>query len=176
MKERPSIAETAAGRQIDLSDEHSENTHLWISRSFEPDSNVTDESLSKPPKHFSQRTSTDAGTQIDSSEEQLENVHSSIFRRVDPGSNVNNLRDVISERASGSTASDAGRQSDSNRSHAKNDRDAIVSRFDTGSKTKDGKVEHPTKQSSRMKRTDFGIKIDLGEEQWANADSPISRS
>jgi hypothetical protein len=58
----------------------------------------------------------------------------------------------------------------------KNARESIVSRFDPDSKIKDDKLEHLAKQYRRMKRTDFGIKIDLREEQRPNADFPISES
>jgi hypothetical protein len=169
-----SISDTGAGRRIDLSDGHFENADLLIVRSFEPDSNVTDLRLSNPLKHEAQRTSTDEGTQIDSSEEQPDNASSPIAFRIDPRANVNDFRDVIPERASGSTVSDAGRQSDSKRWHLKNALDSIVSRFDPDSKTPDDKREHSAKQHFRMKRTDFGIEIDLRERQLLKADSPIS--
>jgi hypothetical protein len=159
-----------------LSDEQSENSDSWIIRSFEPDSNVTDDSVGKSPKQPSARTTVGAGTEIDSSEEQSKNAPLLISRTLDPDSNVNDLRDGIRERASGSTASDAGRQSDSNRSHLKNDLDSIASRFDSNSKTTDDKLEHLEKQDFRMKRTDLGIKIDLSERQLLKADSPISES
>jgi hypothetical protein len=83
------------------------------------------------------------------------------------------LRDGISETASGSTARDAGRQSDYNRSHAKNACDSIVSRFDLESKTTEDNFEQAAKQHFRIKRTDFGIEIDLMERQLLKADSPI---
>jgi hypothetical protein len=127
-------------------------------------------------KHEAQRTSTDAGTQIDSSEEQPRDASLASFRSIDPRSNVNDLRDGIPERGRETTVSDAGRQSDSNSLHLKNALYSIVSRVDPDSKTNDDKLEHSAKQYCRMKRTDFGIKMDLSERQLLNADSPISHS
>jgi hypothetical protein len=54
--------ETEAGRESDLSAEHSENASLSICRSFEPGSKTNDESFQKELKHLEGSTSTDGGT------------------------------------------------------------------------------------------------------------------
>jgi hypothetical protein len=61
---------TEAGRQIDSNDEQSQSALDSIRVSFDPDSNVNDESDLQPEKDFSPRNSTEAGRQIDFNDEQ----------------------------------------------------------------------------------------------------------
>jgi hypothetical protein len=68
------IISTEDGIQIDTSDEHPENARSSIRRTFEPDSNITDESETQPRKHSRGTISTNAGMHIDSSDEQFENA------------------------------------------------------------------------------------------------------
>jgi hypothetical protein len=58
-----------------------------IRLSFDPDSNVNDESRQQQEKDSSPRNSTDAGRQIDCNDEQLENALDSIRVSCDPDSN-----------------------------------------------------------------------------------------
>jgi hypothetical protein len=57
------------GIRIDSNDEHSENAFASIRLSFEPDSNVNDESDVHKENEDSPRNSTEAGRQIDVNDE-----------------------------------------------------------------------------------------------------------
>jgi hypothetical protein len=61
---------TDAGRQIDFNDEQLQSALESIPVSFDPGSNVNDESDSHPEKDLTPRNSTDAGRQIDFNDEQ----------------------------------------------------------------------------------------------------------
>jgi hypothetical protein len=64
------IISSDAGRQIDGNDEQPRSALDSIRRSFDPDSNVNDESDPHKKKGFSPTNSTEAGRQIDFSDEQ----------------------------------------------------------------------------------------------------------
>jgi hypothetical protein len=84
---------TEAGRQIDFNDEQSETAFASIWVSFDPDSNVNEESDVHLWKQLSPRNSTDAGRQIDFNNEQSETAFTSIRVSFDPDSNVNDDSD-----------------------------------------------------------------------------------
>jgi hypothetical protein len=65
---------TDRGRKIDFNDAQSESAFAPIRVSFDPDSNINDESHQQYEKASSPRNSTDAGRQIDFNDEQPENV------------------------------------------------------------------------------------------------------
>jgi hypothetical protein len=69
-RDKPSIASTCPGIQIDRNRKQLKNTLLSISSSFEPPSNENDESDSQQLKLSAQRISTEQGMQIDCSEQQ----------------------------------------------------------------------------------------------------------
>jgi hypothetical protein len=80
---------TDAGREIDFNDEQQQIAAASIRVSFDPDSNVNDESDVHPIKVQAPRNSTDAGKQMDSNDEQLESACDSTRVRFDPDSNIN---------------------------------------------------------------------------------------
>jgi hypothetical protein len=109
MKE-PSTIETEAGRTIELMEKQSQRISCWISRSFDPGSNVSEFRRCKPAKHFAGRTSTIGGTQIDCRFEHPQNAFSPISLRFEPASKLSLLRAGIVDRAeSQSVVRDAGR-------------------------------------------------------------------
>jgi hypothetical protein len=61
---------TEAGKQIDLNDKQQDRARDSIRVSFEPDSNVSNESELHDDKQPSPRDSTEAGRQIDSNDKQ----------------------------------------------------------------------------------------------------------
>jgi hypothetical protein len=65
----PSIICSEAGRQIDCNDEQREKAFASIRVSFDPDSNVNDESDEHDEKELVPRNSTVAGRQIDDEKE-----------------------------------------------------------------------------------------------------------
>jgi hypothetical protein len=79
---------------IDLNDEQLKNAFFSIRLSFDPDSNVNDESDSQEAKEFSARDSSWAGRQIDCNAEQFRNACDSIRVSLDPDSHANEERDV----------------------------------------------------------------------------------
>jgi hypothetical protein len=85
---------TEAGRQTDSSDRQLKKALAPIPVSFEPDSNVNDESELQPEKGFSPTNSTEAGKQINSNDEHLERASASIRVSLDPDSNVNDESDL----------------------------------------------------------------------------------
>jgi hypothetical protein len=82
---------TEAGREIDLNDEQEENAFASIRISFDPDSNVNDESELHDEKQPSPRNSTEAGREIDLNDEQEERAYASIRIRLDADSNISDL-------------------------------------------------------------------------------------
>jgi hypothetical protein len=70
LKEASPRISTDAGRQIDFNEEQGESARASIRVSFDPGSNVNDESESHSLKEASPRNSTEAGRQIDFNEEQ----------------------------------------------------------------------------------------------------------
>jgi hypothetical protein len=66
------------GIQIDVNDEQSESARASIRVSFDPDSNVNEESDSHDEKEPSARNSTEAGIQIDCNDEQPDTAPASI--------------------------------------------------------------------------------------------------
>jgi hypothetical protein len=66
------------GKQIDESDEQSQNAPVSIDRRQDGDPNVTVESDSQLQKHCRGRRVTEAGRQIEESEEQFANADGSI--------------------------------------------------------------------------------------------------
>jgi hypothetical protein len=64
--ERSARHSTDAGRQIDSMDEHPERVAVSIRASFDPDSNVNEESETHSQKQLSPRSSIEAGREIDS--------------------------------------------------------------------------------------------------------------
>jgi hypothetical protein len=73
--------------------------------SFDPDSNVNDESCVQCSKHFSPRISTEEGIQIDFSDEQRENEYRSIRFNLESDSNVNEEMEEQSEKHPSDTIS-----------------------------------------------------------------------
>jgi hypothetical protein len=83
--------------------------------SFEPDSNINDESDVHDKKELSPRNSSEAGRQIDFNDEQPESAFASIRVSLDPFSNVNDESDSQSEKdSSPRNSTEAGRQIDFN--------------------------------------------------------------
>jgi hypothetical protein len=74
---------------MDFNDEQPESARDSIRVSFDPFSNVNDESRLQSEKEPSPRNSTEAGRQIDSNDEHQESVHASIRVNFDPDSNLN---------------------------------------------------------------------------------------
>jgi hypothetical protein len=91
---------TEAGRQIDFNDEHLENASASIRVSFDPDSNVNDDSDQHNEKASSPRNSTEAGRQIDLNEKQLENAFASIRVSLHPDSKNSEQTDLHSRKLS----------------------------------------------------------------------------
>jgi hypothetical protein len=79
---------TDEGMQIDERDEQSENAHLPIRETLEPQANVTVETVSHEEKQNSQRISTDEGMQIDERDEQSENANPPTLKTVQSLSNT----------------------------------------------------------------------------------------
>jgi hypothetical protein len=88
-KAEPSIICSDAGRQTEFNDAQSESAFASIRVSFDPDSNVNDESNSHQLKEHFPRVSTEAGRQTDSNESQDMNADDSIRVSFDSDSNVN---------------------------------------------------------------------------------------
>jgi hypothetical protein len=85
---------TDSGIRSDFNDEQSQSASDAIRVSFDPDSNVNDESDLHPQKDLSPRNSTEAGRQIDFNDEQLQSAHDAIRVSFDPDSNVNDESDL----------------------------------------------------------------------------------
>jgi hypothetical protein len=64
------MTSTDDGRQIDESNEQSQNANSSIRESLESDSKLTFDKFRHPEKQFSEMISTDDGIQIDESDEQ----------------------------------------------------------------------------------------------------------
>jgi hypothetical protein len=73
---------------MDKSDVHAENAESPIRDSFEPDSNITIESVQQPEKHFKPTTSTEAGMTMDESDRHSKKAKSPIRDTFEPDSNV----------------------------------------------------------------------------------------
>jgi hypothetical protein len=69
-KHRSHRTVTEEGMQIDRNDEQSENVCDSICDRFEPDSNVTDESVPHPMKHSGPTVVTELGTEMNLNDEQ----------------------------------------------------------------------------------------------------------
>jgi hypothetical protein len=94
----PSIISSEAGRQIDFNDEQSESALASIRASFEPDSNVNDESREHDQNEHSPINSTEAGRQIDSNEIHSESALASIRVNFEQDWNANDERALHAER------------------------------------------------------------------------------
>jgi hypothetical protein len=110
-----SICCSEEGRQIAFSEKQPESALAPIRASFDPNSNVNDESAVHSEKELSPRNSTEAGRQIDFNDEQRENAPASIRASFDPNLDVNDESAVHSEKElSPRNSTEAGRQIDSN--------------------------------------------------------------
>jgi hypothetical protein len=89
----PSIVCSDAGRQIDSNDEEPSSALASIRVSFDPDSNVNDESDLHEKKDPFPRNATDAGTQMNLKDEQHENDLVPISDSSDLNSNAIYLTD-----------------------------------------------------------------------------------
>jgi hypothetical protein len=72
-----------------------------------------------------------------------------------------------------SVLSDAGRERNSSDAHPSNAFSQILSRLEPDSKTSEDREEQQRKQSRLSLRSDFGIQIDVSNEQLAKAFPPI---
>jgi hypothetical protein len=91
-KADPSIADSEAGRKIDLSEMEKGNALDWISLSFDPDSKVNDLSDAMPERAFSKSTVSDAGRQRVSRALHSVNVSDSMLSRLDSDSKMTDDR------------------------------------------------------------------------------------
>jgi hypothetical protein len=111
----PSICCSDAGRKIDFNDEQPKSALGSIRVSFDPDSNVNDESDLHDEKELSPRNSTEAGRQIDCNDEQPYSARDPIRASFDPYSNVNEESSLQCEKdMSPRNSTEAGREIDCN--------------------------------------------------------------
>jgi hypothetical protein len=123
-----------AGIKNDFNDEQPRNAPSSIRLSFDPDSNVNDESDLHQQKDPPQRTSTDAGIQIVLSDEHEANEFSEIRVSVDPNSNVNEESNVHSKKQrSQRISTDDGIEIDCNDEQRRNESASIRARVGSDS-------------------------------------------
>jgi hypothetical protein len=102
-----------------LSDKHSQSAYASIRVSFDPNSNVNDESELHMAKERFPRRSTDAGRQIDCNDEQPWSAYASIRASFDPDSNVNEESDLQHQKDfSPRNSTEAGRKIDLRDEHS----------------------------------------------------------
>jgi hypothetical protein len=90
VKELSPMMVTERGRQIDCNDAQRESAFVSIRLSFDPDSNVNDESEEHDEKEFSERNSTKEGTQTDRNDEKCTNKSAPISYSFEWNSNAIN--------------------------------------------------------------------------------------
>jgi hypothetical protein len=155
------------GRHIDFNDEQSEKAFASIRVSFDPDSNVNDESDLHEEKELAPRNPTDAGRQTDCNFEQLWKAFDSIRASFDPDSNENDERDVHAEKElAPRNSTDAGRKIDcSNREPVRAFASIRVS-FDPDSNVNDDNESQQDKELGPRNPTDAGRESDFKDEQY----------
>jgi hypothetical protein len=171
---------TDAERQIDVNDEHPRNAHFSIRVSFEPDSNVNEQSESQEEKLPAPRISIlrDKVTLEADPKYRITEMPSKLSRK-SPRTQKSRLASstvisdilVLGRAKSPIICSEAGRQIDSKDEQSKNVFPPIRVSFDTDSNVSDERDMHDENELSPRDSTDAGRQIDLNDEHCESAQS-----